>query len=258
MEACYYFNIYLLGEMNDPGNHLAWLEKTLREMQDNGEVAIMIGHHSPGFPDCLSEWSKRLEAILERYQDVVRLSFFGHIHLEMFNNVRGYESNRSFSVYHTSGALTTYSDIHEPALPSFRRFILDEETMLPIKIETYAMHIENENYEFELDHELTELYDIPDLSPKSFDQLSTRLGQDPDLAFVYERATRVFAPNKRTECDDECRLHLECTTRYAVHSDVRQCLGQNVDGGLLEAPWLKFATLVGSWHQDLSSKQSKI
>lgn len=47
--------------------------------------------------------------------------------------------------------------------------------MLPLKIETYTLDINAEDPEFVLDHEMTELYDLPDLSPNSFDELSVRL-----------------------------------------------------------------------------------
>ena len=50
-ENCYLFNFYLLNEDNDPKNEIEWLEKTLQEMEENGEVAIIIGHISPGRPD---------------------------------------------------------------------------------------------------------------------------------------------------------------------------------------------------------------
>lgn len=132
---------------------------------------------------------------MERYQDVIRVSFFGHVHEEMFSSVRAWESNRSINVNHWSGAITTYSERHMPAFPSFRRFILDEETMLPIKIETYSMDITVDDPEFILDHELTELYKLPDLSPKSFDEFSIRLSEDAELAFVFERAKNAFGPN---------------------------------------------------------------
>lgn len=66
-EACYYYNLYLMAEMGDPGNQLEWLETTLKAMQENGEVAILIGHHPPGYDDCLSQWAMRLAAIMERY-----------------------------------------------------------------------------------------------------------------------------------------------------------------------------------------------
>ena len=89
--------------------------------------------------------------------------------------MRAQESDKSVHVNHWTGSITTYSERNTPAYPSFRRFILDEETMLPLKIETYSLAIDLENPEFVLDHEMTQLYDMPDLSPKSFDDLSSRL-----------------------------------------------------------------------------------
>ena len=43
-----------------------------------------------------------------------------------------------------SGAMTTHSDSY-PGFPSFRRFLVDVETMLPIKIETYSIDITDED-----------------------------------------------------------------------------------------------------------------
>lgn len=140
-EACYYYNLYLLAEMSDPGDQLQWLEYTLNEMQQNGEIAILIGHHPPGAFDCLSAWARRLNALIERYQDVIRLSFFGHMHEELFSSVRAQDSDRSINVNHWTAAMTTYSEKNTPAYPSFRRFILDEATMLPVKIETWLLDI---------------------------------------------------------------------------------------------------------------------
>lgn len=167
----------------------------------------MIGHHPPGYSDCLSEWAKRLGALMERYQDVIRINFFGHVHEEMFSSVRAWESNKSIGVNHWSAALTTFSERMIPSYPSFRRFILDEETMLPVKIETYSLQIDAEREEdikFVLDHEMSELYNLPDLSPKSFDDLSMRLGTERKLAYVFERAKSAFGPqpNLGNDCDD--------------------------------------------------------
>ena len=72
---------------------------------------------------------------------MIRVSFFGHVHEEMFSSVRSFKSNRSVSVYHWSASITSYSEREIPSYPSFRRFILDEETMLPVKIETYSLDI---------------------------------------------------------------------------------------------------------------------
>ena len=80
--------------------------------------------------------------------------------------------------------MTTHSDSY-PGYPSFRRFIVDVETMLPIKIETYAIDITQDDPVFEFRHELTEYYAIKDLSPHSFDTLSERFKDDETLAIKY-------------------------------------------------------------------------
>ena len=81
--------------------------------------------------------------------------------------------------------MTPYSDF--PAYPSFRRLIVDAETMLPIKVETWAIDITQDNPDFELHHELTEYYEMDDLSPASFDLLSSRFKDDEALAVKYRQ-----------------------------------------------------------------------
>jgi len=96
----------------------------------------------------------------------------------MFSNVRAWESNRSIGVNHWSAAMTTFSEKLKPAFPSFRRFILDEETMLPVKIETWILDINKKNPKFFLHHEMGDLYSMEDLSPQSYDKLTNRLYLD--------------------------------------------------------------------------------
>ena len=53
---------------------------------------------------------------------------------------------------------------------------------------------------------------MADLSPKSFDNLSMRLGTEKKLAYVFERAKNAFGPqpNLGAECDKDCRLKIFC------------------------------------------------
>jgi hypothetical protein len=47
--------------------------------------------------------------------------------------------------------MSTYTEQY----PSFRRFLVDEATMLPVAIETYRLDVLAENPSFVLDHEMT-------------------------------------------------------------------------------------------------------
>lgn len=64
--------------------------------------------------------------------------------------------------------MTTFTNTN----PSFRVLEVDEETMLPVKIHTHIFNISSDEKVWRWDHELTELYDMEDLSPKSFDKLN--------------------------------------------------------------------------------------
>jgi hypothetical protein len=57
--------------------------------------------------------------------------------------------------------------------------------MLPIKVETWAIDITQDDPVFEFHHELTEYYGMDDLSPASFDALSERFLNDEALAVKY-------------------------------------------------------------------------
>ena len=133
--------------------------------------------------------------------------------------------------------------------------------MLPVKIETYTLDIEDESPEFVLDHEFGDLYDMPDLSPKSFDDLTERLCEDQRLAYVFERAKNAFGPNLSlgSECDEKCRDQLYCETSFAVHTDVRACLGKKEEGSLFDDPLLKIASMTfGTWKQGYYPKNDEL
>jgi hypothetical protein len=87
---------------------------------------------------------------------------------------------------------------------------VDENTLLPIKIETWTMDVQAKNPEFVLDHELTQHYDLQDLSPKSFEQLANKLLHDKNLALKYNQTTTQHGPMMLTTCDKQCMRNAYC------------------------------------------------
>jgi len=171
---CYMYNFYLIGQLNDPKQQLEWLEELLRTMEQNGEVGIIIGHMPPGIADCLNDVSLRLNVLLDRFQHIVRLNLYGHTHYEEFEVIRSIGDKKPIGMNHVAPSITTFFGQN----PSIRAITLDVKTKLPVKIETYTFDIKkaNENDEdakFVKDHELTETYGMPDLSPRSFLDLTT-------------------------------------------------------------------------------------
>ena len=171
-EACYNANFYLMSQRDDPGDVLAWLNETLYGFEQKGEIAILIAHHPPGCSDCLYAWSVRFNAIMDRYQHIVRWSMYGHVHLEIYGVSKAIRSGKPTGVHYWTGSLTTQPYLN----PSFKMFEVDVETMLPVKSHTYILdiaHSKNQsNLDWTWDHEMTQLYNMTDLSPTSFVNLA--------------------------------------------------------------------------------------
>lgn len=81
----------------------------------------------------------------------------------------------------------------ETANPSFRVLEVDEETMLPLKVHTYVLNITAEDPKWFKHHEMTEYYEIKDLSPKSIEDLANTVANIESLALKYLRTFNLEA-----------------------------------------------------------------
>jgi sphingomyelin phosphodiesterase len=59
-------------EKADLGYQMYWLESELYEAEQNSQVVFIFGHVPPGHPSCNRQWSIRYQALMERYQHIVR------------------------------------------------------------------------------------------------------------------------------------------------------------------------------------------
>jgi len=71
-------NFYLPGDKFDPANHLSWLEEQLVSIEAAGGIAYIAGHVQPF--NFTEQFGARYQALMERYQHVVRFGLFGHTH----------------------------------------------------------------------------------------------------------------------------------------------------------------------------------
>lgn len=83
--------------------------------------------------------------------------------------------------------------------------------MLPVKVHTYVYNLQDEVPAWKWDHELTEYYNMKDLSPSSFDDLSNRILVDEELAIKYMITTdSKGGKNYIDECNHDCRKEIYC------------------------------------------------
>ena len=202
-------NFYLMTQRNDPGDVLAWLNLTLRQIEAEHGIAIIISHVPPGSDDMLYEWAVRYQALMDRFQHIVRFSVFGHMHIEQHGLTNALLSRKPVGVHYWTGCVSTWGGIN----PSFRMFEVDAQTMLPVKVHTYVLNMERQNAEelpyWAWDHEMTQYYGMRDLSPASFMELSDRMLEKEELALRFLRTTSNNGPkNRKDGCDRKCRKQI--------------------------------------------------
>ncbi|CAI2361037.1 unnamed protein product [Moneuplotes crassus] len=225
--VCNNMNWYLLTQLNDPLQHLEWIEDTLRQAEENNEKVYIISHVFPGGADCLYEWSVRYRAIVERYQHVILHHFVGHDHVEFFNIITDTKNQDDIGMMQAPGGVTTFTDDN----PAFKIYEIDYETGLPVRGHKHFFNITEANLgnpRWQYDFEQTEEYAMADLSPRSFRDLTERFLTEEGTATKYfkNKYTRSDTLGKG-DCETEkCKKEMACKTGNFIHFEERDCLGE--------------------------------
>lgn len=171
---CYQFNWETFIMYEDPGNQLEWLEKELTEIEKHNGTAILISH-IPVSNECNNQYGRRYHAIVDRFQNTIRWGMYAHTHHEQFQVVRDVRFGQPILTNFIVGSSTPV----EKKEPSFSVMHLDPDTMLPVEIQTFAFDLlhanANDDPKWRLKYNISETYNMPDLSPQSFFDVSKQI-----------------------------------------------------------------------------------
>jgi hypothetical protein len=220
-------NWYLWEVLADPGDELAWLENILKDMEAKGENAILLGHIPTH--GCLRAWGSRFQALMDRYQHIVRFGLFGHSHDEEFFLTRSVNINGNFNetkpLFFNSilAPTTTYTGKN----PSFAVYEIDEELMIIVNVTTYYFNVTKANLgnpEWEVYHNLLEDYQIEDFSPMSLHSYAERLLNDEKEALKFNMWNAKGGPDGYSAgCDERCRRGMYCDIVTSYTDDEDAC-----------------------------------
>lgn len=196
-------------------------------MEATGEKAYIIGHVQPGGSDCLYEWSIRYRALIERYQHLVLFHLFGHTHQEFWHVFTDTKNATGINTMHGPGGVTTYKKNN----PAFKIYDIDYETGYPVKSHKYYFNLTKANLgdpSWEYAFEMTEEYNLKDMSPQSFTDFSKRFLTEEGLATKWEKNKRSNSEAvKDATCDtEECKRQCYCDHYTLVYFEDRDCRGQ--------------------------------
>lgn len=249
---CNNMNWYLWSQLNDPQGEIAWLENELKKAEANDEVVFVIAHIPSASSDCLHSWSVRFKALVERYQHVVRMQFYGHSHDERWHMNRGFNDGHPIGIQFGSASLGTRGGKN----PGFRIFELDAETFLPVQITRYAMDLRQSNEEgkpiWSKMYDTTEEYELEGFSPSQILEFTESWNENVDMVKKYkinQDGRYSHQSIDQISCNEGCIKHAQCDWTTSEVFEFKDCVGSphidlknNLEDSLFELmndPWVE-------------------
>ena len=223
-QACNNQNFYLWVNSTDPGGQVQWLWQTLAAAEKNKEVVYLYGHYYLADDGCLKYWSYHLNALIDRFENIIAGMFFGHSHEDTFHINRGVYNNNPTRIQFVSPSITTYTDKN----PSFRIYTADNDTKLVTDYSQYRVDLPKANLnpsappQFELAYKFRSLYNVPDMQPQTLYELALQMNNNQTLALTY-LANQGTGVNPPTSCNAQCLHSLFCDVTYGVGDQIDNC-----------------------------------
>ena len=201
-----------------------WLEKVLRQAEENNEYVYILDHFPINSEFTLVECSKRLRAIFDRFDYIIRGYFSGHNHLDDIAPVKRYfEPRPIININYIAPSLTPNEE--DGIFPSFRQYYIDSSTMQVIDYEQYRLNLTDANLKgvdnWYLSYTASELFNVTDLT-----ELEKIFAKDVEGEYI-----------KKRYCDniDEKKMHdkkeirkAECTISTDSYYDYFICTEQSM------------------------------
>lgn len=157
---CDAVNFHLIKNPTDPLGQIDWLVKELEDSEKLNESVYIIGHIPPGEWSFLVECNKRYNAILDRFENIIKGQFFGHTHNDHIYLKKGYfDKDRYTGLVFTAPSTTTYSFLN----PSFRYFEVDSESYEIKNMYQYRLDLEKANKDKDNLPKFDKVYEFNDL-----------------------------------------------------------------------------------------------
>lgn len=139
---CDVMNFFLIRDPTDPGKQFEWIEEVLRKAERDGEYVFIIGHIPPGDSTYLSECSRRYNAIVDRFSNIIRGQLYGHTHYDEFRIITEYFNEANIAgIILTAPSLTSYPWKN----PSFRVYEVDSKTNIIKDYQQYRLNLTEAN-----------------------------------------------------------------------------------------------------------------
>lgn len=163
---------------------------------------------------------------MDRFQHIIRPSYYGHVHEEEIQVVRSIGDNKNINFNFYAGSVTP----HKSHNPCFDVITLDKEYMIPINIQSYTFDLKAANaagsVTWELQREYLSYYGIADLRPDNLFSIAEDVLNSETAAIQYDYDRMRRYGEKKAECDLACRTEMYCFMTTSETLQWKLCQGR--------------------------------
>jgi len=230
-------NKLVTGE-GDPNDQFAWLENELQVAQDHNKKVYIMGHIPPGYFELVDykywlyeRYNKEYLRIISTYSEVILGQFFAHHHTDTFRLVLDKNTGEPVSSIWLAPGITPWMTtlpgvVNGANNPGIRLFEYDQTTAQPLDYIQYYVDLNKANNdraaEWVEEYRFTEAFAVPDLSTKSFADLTCNLAADDELFQKFAFLNSV-SYNAET-CNATCKLNHLCAVAYVDYLLYEDCV----------------------------------
>lgn len=218
-------NLYMYKNSTDAFQQLKWFEEQLETSKKNKQFVIVIGHVAPQSKAGERTWGIRYAALMEKYANIVKGQFFGHMHEDYFYPIMSFfNSSELVNVVHIHPALTTFSGVN----PSFRIYEIDKDNYEMRNYHQYRLDVTKQNgteeATWKIAHNFTSLHEFKNMNPKNYLTILGRMKNSPDYFDKMYRIKYTEGPKGHppTNAEDRAKVMCEFTTAYL--NEYFQCM----------------------------------
>ncbi|KAJ2952181.1 hypothetical protein O0L34_g4461 [Tuta absoluta] len=234
-----------------------WLEQVLSKARRKNEMVYIVAHAGPGVEERHTAGSasavgggeltpaanSRLLFIIRQFSDVIAGQFYGHRHTDTFRLV--YSEGRPVSWAMLAPSLTPRGagSISNPGL---RLYKFDSKTGKVLDYTQYYLDVTKGDIHWAVEYNLTQYYQLRDVSAVSLDGLAQRIRQHHERGILtkYLSALRVRHGNDASDCDSACTHIHYCAITRADYHDFRSCVRNPASALASRAPHNSAAILL--------------
>ncbi|CAG9841105.1 unnamed protein product [Diabrotica balteata] len=226
--VCFSFNWFLLLDTEYIKEQLQFLIRELEESEQKRQFVHILAHISVGNKECIEPWEVSYNKIVQRYAHIIKGQFVGHTHTDELKIFYDKEKN-PINVVYNGASLTPFVQYN----PNYKIMHVDPDTLDILDIDTYYFNLTEANLypdrspAWKKLYSMKEAYDLPDLSPESFDVFADKLFNDTALMNLYYRNYVSLGDASLKEgCDSKCLHNIRCkvVTTSSLHPQKKQCL----------------------------------